>query len=391
MKILFLAQRVPYPPVRGDKIATWHFLSHLRQEHEVRVVCFAHDAQEDADAESLRATGVEVETFRPRGRLRALPRLLGSQPLTLGVFGSDALAACVDRRVGEVDLAFAYSSSMGAFLLHHELPRLMYFAELDSDKWRQYAGSTGLPMRWIYAREARTLLAFERELARSVDASLVCTPLEREVFRRWIPDVDPAIVRMGVDVARFHPQPERAEPDHVVFVGVMNYWPNVEGCLWFCEAVLPRLRELRPDVRFSIVGAHPTKAIRALGSLPGVTVTGWVEDPVDWFARASVAVAPLRIARGIQNKVLESLAMGLPVVGTTCATQGIEGEPGAHYLVEDEPQGLARRIAELLADPEAARALGCAGRRFVEERYPWERTLLALDALVAEHAPRRTD
>jgi sugar transferase (PEP-CTERM/EpsH1 system associated) len=386
VRILFLSQRVPYPPNRGDKITTWRLIERMRRRHEVRVVAFAHDARDEQAVRELEALGFPVSPFRLHGslaRLSALPLLATSRPLTLGVYGSRALQHEVDRLAASSDLAYAYSSSMGAFLEPHAgLTRIMHFGELDSDKWRQYAERSGWPMSWVYRREQRTLLEFERRVARSFSANVVCTPLEREVFQREIPGAPCEVLRNGVDLAHFAPAWQGREPAHVVFTGVMDYLPNAEGCAWFVREILPRVRAAHPRVRFSIVGAHPTAAVRRLARVPGVEVTGFVPDTRDWLRRASVAIAPLRIARGIQNKVLEALAMGLPLVGTRAATQGVEGVSGRDFLVEDEPGRFAEALCSLLAHPEQALELGRAGRRFVAATYDWERVFEPLDGLL---------
>ncbi len=383
MKILFLSQRVPYPPNRGDKITTWRLVERMSREHEVRIVAFAHDDADREAARELEAKGFEIATFEPRSKLAALPHLLGKRPMTLVVFGSRGLQEKVDEWIADTDLAYAYSSSMGAFFLPHALPRVMHFAELDSDKWRQYAEKTGWPMRAIYRREFKTLRSFEVDLAHAVDENVFCTPLEEEIFQREIPGAKSCVLRNGVDLTGYVPEPEAAEPGHLVFVGVMNYYPNVEGCQWFCDEILPRVRERIPEAKLSIVGAHPTPQVQKLADREGVLVTGFVDDPKDWLKRASVSVAPLRI----QNKVLEALAMGLPVVGTTSATQGVEGEPGRDFLLEDTVEGQVDAICGLLTDPERARALGARGRAFVEEHYDWEACLAPLDEMLARLGP----
>jgi glycosyltransferase involved in cell wall biosynthesis len=209
-----------------------------------------------------------------------------------------------------------------------------------------------------------------------------CTPLEERIFQERIPGRASMVLRNGVDLAKYRPgEPHEVEPDHLVFVGVMNYYPNVDGVVWFVREILPLVRQRRPNARLSIVGAHPSPDVRRLAREPGVTVTGFVDDPADWLRRAALSVAPLRIARGIQNKVLEALAMGLPVVGTTSATQGVEGTPGRQYLVADDVPSQVEAICGLLVDRERARELGRAARTFVEEHYDWERCLRPLDEL----------
>ncbi len=275
-----------------------------------------------------------------------------------------------------------FPSSMGAFFLRHELPRVMHFAELDSDKWRQYSERSGPPGKWIYRREWRTLLAFERELAAGSRANVLCTPLEEAIFRREIPGAPTAVLKNGVDLQHFQPAPKDSEPRRLVFTGVMDYLPNVDACQWFTRRIFLRLLEKFPDASFDIVGSKPKPEVQELVRYPNVRVTGFVPDTRTFLREASVAVAPLRIARGIQNKVLEALAMGLPVVGTTPATQGVEGTAGRDFLVADDEDAFYEAVKGLFERPAEAQDLGRRGRAFVEERYDWERCLAPLDGLL---------
>lgn len=388
VRILFLSQRVPYPPNRGDKITTWKLVERMRRAHEVEVVAFAHGADDLEAAAELTRRGIPTTPIPldlRRAKLAALPLLLGARPLTLGVYGSKRLQAEVERRAARSELAYAYSSSMGAFLLPHAgLRWVMHMAELDSDKWRQYAEQQSFPASWVYRREARTLLAFEQRLAAAASECVFCTPLEQAIFAERIPGRPSCVLRNGVDLAHFRPVPERAEPDHIVFTGVMDYFPNADAVAFFAREVLPLVRRERPQARFSIVGAQPTAEVRTLSSLPGVTVTGFVDDTREWLARAALAVAPLRIARGIQNKVLEACAMGLPVVGSTPATQGVEwqGHGPAPFVVADGAQATAAAVCAILCAPSTGRELGARARRFVEQRYDWEVCLTELDRIL---------
>jgi len=392
VRILFLSQRVPYPPNRGDKIATWNIIRHLRRDHDVQIVAFEHGAAERRSSEELRSMGFEVHTVPYRHSLQlawALPLLLTKRSLTTGVYGSSALQAVVDRLAPACDLAYAYSSSMGAFLLPHpSLPRVMAFMELDSDKWRQYAEVRPFPWSWVYRREARTLLTLERELAYASTQNVLCTPLEQRIFDEAFPEAPSTVLRNGVALEHFHPRDNAPEPGHIVFTGMMDYYPNADGCAFFARDVLPAVRERHPEAHFSIVGARPSRAVLALGELDGVRVTGFVDDTRDWLRRAAIAVAPLRIARGIQNKVLEALAMGLPVVGSTPATQGVEGTPGQDFLLADGAQATIAAVCSLLGDPDEAARLGRTGRTLVETSYDWEKLLKHLDQILAEALER---
>ncbi|MDA1263486.1 MAG: TIGR03087 family PEP-CTERM/XrtA system glycosyltransferase [Planctomycetota bacterium] len=383
MKLLFLSQRVPYPPNRGDKITTWQLVDRFRKAHDVTVIAFAHDEADVRAARELRGMGVDtvpIPLNLKARKLLALPLLATSKPLTLGVFGSKQLKAEVDARIAGADFAYAYSSSMGAFLAQHDTPWIMHFAELDSDKWRQYAERTSWPMSWIYKREAKQLLAFETHIAGRTATNVFCTPLEEKIFQEHVPGKPSLVVRNGVDLEYFSPAGNAPEHGHLVFTGVMDYLPNIDGCQWFVDEILPRIRESVPETTFTIVGSRPTSEVDKLAETAGVSVTGFVDDTRDYLRRAAVSVAPLRIARGIQNKVLEALAMGLPVVGTTSATQGVEGEPERDYLVRDEAEAFADEVVRLLQDRVAADTLARAGRALVEERYAWSAVLAPLDA-----------
>ena len=386
MRILFLSQRVPYPPNRGDKITTWRLVERMKRTHDVRCIAFAHDEADVAAARELEAKGIPTVAVRYRDawkKFSSLPLLLTRTPLTLGVYGSRELQAAVDRTIGSCDMAYAYSSSMGAFLEKHtSKPRVMHFGELDSDKWRQYSQRTRFPMSWVYAREHTTLLEFERRIARAFTENVLCTPLEQKIFAAAIPGASSTVLRNGVDLEHYKPPAADPEPAHLVFTGVMNYYPNADGCIWFVHEILPLVQRAFPAARLTIVGAHPTSEVRALAGAHGVTVTGFVKDTREWLARAAISIAPLRIARGIQNKVLEAMAMGLPVVGTTSATQGVEGENGRDYLVADDARAFADSVCALLRDPARARSIGREARRFVEANYDWEVVFRHLDEIL---------
>ncbi|MGA0060943.1 MAG: TIGR03087 family PEP-CTERM/XrtA system glycosyltransferase, partial [Planctomycetota bacterium] len=364
--VVFLSQRVPHPPDRGDRISTSHLLRHFREEGcRIRIGCFAEDDRDERSADELRSFAAEVccPRIEPgKRRLWSLRGLLTGEPLTLPYFRHHELRCAIDRWMREdpPDLVFLYSSSMGQYVEAYPRPlRVMHFAELDSDKWAQYAAKSGLAGRFIYGREARELLKYEQRIARAFDTSLVVSDVERELFRKLIPDVDPIVIPNGVEVGHFTSAGDgMREPHTVVFTGVMDYEPNVDGVLWFAESCWPQLRAEFPDARFLVVGNRPTAAIQALDGRHGITVTGWVETTPPYFDRATVAIAPLRLARGLQNKVLEAMSMGLPVVATQKASQGLGQVPADTLSVADDPAAITSEVRRLWKDPAGARATG---------------------------------
>ncbi|MGA0867375.1 MAG: TIGR03087 family PEP-CTERM/XrtA system glycosyltransferase [Planctomycetota bacterium] len=395
--VVFLSQRVPHPPDRGDRISTSHLLRHFREEGcRLRIGCFAEDDRDERSADELRSFAAEVccPRIEPgKRRLWSLRGLLTGEPLTLPYFRHHELRCAIDRWMREdpPDLVFLYSSSMGQYVEAYPRPlRVMHFAELDSDKWAQYAAKSGLAGRFIYGREARELLKYEQRIARAFDTSLVVSDVERELFRKLIPDVDPIVIPNGVEVGHFTSAGDgMREPHTVVFTGVMDYEPNVDGVLWFAESCWPQLRAEFPDARFLVVGNRPTAAIQALDGRHGITVTGWVETTPPYFDRATVAIAPLRLARGLQNKVLEAMSMGLPVVATQKASQGLGQVPADTLSVADDPAAITSEVRRLWKDPAGARATGARAAAYVREHFLWSHMFERLDDALGRAAARR--
>lgn len=395
MKLLYLAQRVPFPPDRGDKIITYHEVRHLARHHEVVVACLAQDPAEFENARQLRGIAAEVHAIPlspMHARARALASLVRGRPFTLGYFDEPELRRVVGDLLatGSVDAAFAFCSGVAQFVDAAEgLPRLLHLVDMDSQKWRQYAQTSAAPMRWVYALEAQRLLAYERRLAGLMDHSFVCTDNELADFRRLAGEARITSLANGVDTDYYRPDPAGvAKADEIVFTGVMNYAPNVDCVVWFCQKILPEVRRRIPSATFTICGAHPSQAVLDLARIEGVVVTGRVPDVRPYLAQAALAVAPLRIARGVQNKVLEAMAMGLPVVATPAAHAGIDAAPGRELLIAAEAQAFADQVCMLLADEGQRRRIGAAARLRIEQRYSWDAHMAEIDARLDEAVRR---
>lgn len=395
MKLLYLAQRVPYPPDRGDKIITFHQVQHLARNHEVLVGCLAQDDADLENASRLRSIVSEVHAVRlspMRAKLRALRSLALGEPFTVGYFCERELHEYTRSLVaeGSLDAIITFCSGVAQFAERAcNVPRIIHFCDLDSLKWKQYAVTAMPPARWIYALESRRLLEYERRLARTFDYSLVCTPKELEDFQRLVASERVACVPNGVDVEYFRPTDTTKDELSLVFTGVMDYLPNVDAAKWFCQEILPLVRQRRPRVTFTICGARPTPAVKALAAAGGIAVTGSVPDVRPYLAKAAVAVVPVRIARGIQNKVLEAMAMGLPVVTTTRAFEGIDAVSGTDLLAADKPEEFADLVSRLLDDPRWRAQMGRAARARIEQSYRWEVPLGQLDAILDQTIGRR--
>lgn len=395
MDILFLCHRVPYPPDRGDRITTWHFLQHMLAEgHSVRLGCFREEARDAEAVTFLRSKGIEVEApMLSRGwrKLWSMRGLLTGEALTVPFFAHGGLRKKIEEwcATKPPDLIYVYSSSMAQYVLARKgCPKVMHFAELDSDKWRQYSQQGGPLGRWIYGREAKKLLAFEDAVARDFDLSIVVSEVERELFTRRIPGVVPEVLPNGVDVDHFRSRGDTERHPHtLVFTGVMDYEPNVDGVQWFADECWPQLKAAYPDARFLIVGSRPNEAVKALAKRPGIEVTGRVPETPPYFDRAAVAIAPLRLARGVQNKVLEALSMGMPVVSTPQAAQGLGDVPEGTLSVHSRPDEMVATIRGLFDSPARARAQGLAAASWVREHFRWQNMYQRLDAMFARLRP----
>ena len=390
-RLLFLAHRLPYPPDKGERIRAWHMLEHLARDWSIDLGCLSDDPADAQHLPMLRelCRSVHAEPVGPRITLaaRALLRARPGQPLTLGWFHAPGLRAWVDAQLasGEHDAAFVYSSAMAPYVMGARLPHsVLDLVDVDSEKWRAYAAGAAPPRRQLWAREARTLLAFERRAAAAFDHTILVSQAECARFASLAPEVAERLswVDNGVDLARFDPAqlwPNPFTPGRpaLVFTGTMDYRPNIAAVTWFAEAVLPVLRGFNPAIEFHIVGTRPTTAVRALAQRPGVHVTGRVADTRPYIAHAAIAVAPLTIARGIQNKVLEAMAMARPVIASPAAFEGVRARAGRDLLVAEGVDATVQAVLAVLRGEYPG--LGLAARAAMLRRYDWSMTLRRLD------------
>lgn len=383
---LFLCHRMPWPPDKGDKIRSYHVLRRLAERYRVHLGTFVDDPADWRHLASVEAlcAGVCVRPLSPwRTRWRALASLVRGDALSIGVYRDRVMRRWVERVLAEQKpaLAVCYSSGVAPLVMPHaHLRRVMDFVDVDSDKWRQYAQARrGLP-RMIYRREANRLARFEHRIAAQFDASIFVSEPEAAFFRQQVPASAGKVfgIPNGVDTGYWNPQRSCASPYQpgervVVFVGAMDYRANVDAVQWFAREVWPRVSTQCQEARFYIVGSKPTASVRALTELAGITVTGRVEDVRPYLAHAHVVAAPLRIARGIQNKVLEALAMEKVLLATPEAWEGVADFEGRQGCIDASPEVLAAEALRWLEVPQVARVP--AARAMIQSRYDWKRNL----------------
>ena len=393
--LLYLTHRIPYPPNKGDKVRSFNILRQLARTHRVWLGTFVDHRDDLQHIPTLGQWCEQVCAIPIEPRIRRIASLRGlvqGEALSLPYYRSPRLAEWVLRTVGEHDIraAVAFSGPMAQYLGVPGLARrVVDFCDVDSAKWTQYAAEHRWPMSWLYRREGERLLAFEREAAAQVDASLFVTEAEATLFRAAAPELSTrvGVMQNGVDADFFSPANAGESPyppggPVIVFSGAMDYWPNVDAVTWFATELLPRIRQAVPGVRFCIVGMNPAPAVQALAG-EGVVVTGTVPDVRPYIAHADVVVAPLRIARGIQNKVLEAMAMARPVVVSADSATGLAARPGQDFEIARDGDDTVRHVLALLADPARRSAMGTAARTCVVDYYSWQAHLAQLDALLA--------
>jgi sugar transferase (PEP-CTERM/EpsH1 system associated) len=387
MRILMLAHRIPYPPHTGDKVRAFHIARHLAQQHDLTLAFLVDDPGDWPGVEALRREVGQLEfsrLWKPWGMLKGLVGFPAGTPLTLSCFASRKLRGRIARRLSEADydLIYVSSSSMAQYVEGTAAPVVMDFVDVDSDKWTQYGQRTRPPLAWVYRTEGRRLRRYEAGVARWARLCVLATAAEEALLRSFAPWANTAVVPNGVDLAYYAPNGEGGSEPVLIFTGAMDYRPNIDAVRFFCTDIFPSVRREVPEARFLIVGLNPAPSVCRLASMPGVVVTGAVPDVRPFYAGASVCVAPLRIARGVQNKVLQAMAMRIPVVATRRACEGIAARPGHDVIVEDDPGAFAARVVELLKRPAARAALGRRGRAFVEAHHSWETSLARLDGLL---------
>ena len=426
MRIIYLAHRIPYPPNKGDKIRSYHHVRHLAERHDVSVFAFVDEAADEDGAARLREYCREVVTIRlhkPVALARGALWLAAGRSLSEGFYRSRALRHAIARAAARepFDVAWAFSSVMAQYFAATNAPRrIVDCVDVDSEKWRQFGEDSRGPLRYAYRLEASRLRAFEAQLNREADQVLFVSPAEADLFRSFCPDAGRVgVIPNGVDTEYFRPagvaatltavqsprskvqsgreESSRAEttahvstpdatPPTVLFTGALDYRPNIDAVLFFVREVLPLVRREIPDAGFLAVGHRPAPELLREAHKPdgALRIAGSVPDIRPYFAETGVYVAPLRLGRGVQNKVLEAMAMRLPVVASPLAVAGLAAEGGTHVLVADTPEQFAAAVVSLLRNPQRAAQLSAAAGRLISERYTWQANLQLLDDTLAQ-------
>lgn len=394
--LLYLVHRLPYPPNKGDKLRSFHFLKHLSKNHRIFLGTFIDTPDDEPYVAELRSFCAAIKAVRlnPSGaKIRSINGLISGQPLTIHYFRDPRMQRWVDSVVNneQIDTAIVFCSGMAQYLENRQrLPVLLDMVDVDSAKWGSYAQKQAWPMKWIFAREATLLEAYERQIASRFSRTFFVTAEERKVFAKAAPECALRLetIPNGVDGEYFSPAIELDNPFPrdvvpIVFTGTMDYWINAEGITWFVHEVMPQLVIKWPTLRLHIVGRNPGKEINALAS-EHVVVTGTVPDTRPYLKYAAAVVAPIRISRGIQNKIIEAMAMAKVVIAHAECAIPINAVSGEELLSASTADEFAEIINNCISDPALAAAVGSRARQRVLSDYDWETNLSKIDRYLTQ-------
>ena len=401
-EILFLAHRIPWPPNRGDKIRSHHILKYLAKLAPVHVATLTEDADDRAQERELAGLAASyclADRAKPLA-LAGVEAVLKGQPVSLPAFHHSKIDSYVGKllKTGKISTIVVFSSQMAQYVPDYFAGTvIMDFVDVDSAKFESYAETSGWPMQWVHTREGKYLSAYEAQVARNADISLFVSEAEAALFRErsdlGADKVQP--LSNGIDTVFYDPHKVTAEPslrNHsgptFVFTGQMDYAPNIDAVSYFASDVMPHICKTHPKALFAIVGRNPSDAVKALHGSNGIIVTGAVDDVRGWIEGADIIVAPLRIARGIQNKVLEAMAMAKPVIASPEAAEGIAAQDGVHFVVADGADAQVNSICKMLTDNKAAQEMGAVARAHVVSTMSWDAALAPLKTMMTAPSVR---
>ena len=390
-KLLYLVHRIPYPPNKGDKIRSFNILRALSKKYDVYLASFIDDPEDYQYQEKVQeyCKQTYIENLSPRySKIRSTRGFIRFKPLTLDYYRSKTMQSWVSDIVNKhkISKALVFSSSVAQYVEGVEfrnIRRIIDFVDIDSDKWRQYAKSKNWPLSWVYSREARHLQQYEHQIAKEFDYSLFVTREEASHFMttHGLDENHVGYFDNGVDTEFFSPEIMLTSPyskydKAIVFAGAMDYWANVDAVYWFANNIFPAIKSLIPEAVFYIVGTNPAEKVKSLTSINGVYVTGRVEDIRAYVRHACCSVAPLRIARGVQNKVLEAMSMAKYVIASPEAMEGIAICEGCEYTTASCEQDYIDAICKILGNEELT--IASNSRICMQNRYSWDATLRKL-------------
>ena len=413
MRILYLVHRIPYPPNKGDKIRSFNEIKYLSKRHKIHLACLIDEDRDIGHIKTLEkycSSVNAVKIDKKIAKLRSLFSLIRNRPLSVSYFFSKNLKRRIDQllETQSFDAILVFSSSMAQYVINVKgIPKIMDFVDVDSDKWLQYSKYTRFPYSWLYQIEANRLAKYETNVAETFDHSIFVSEKEVELFKKQNPQIrNVTAISNGVDLEYFNPELNHSsqfivrnnennqqqstciQKPILLFSGAMDYYANVDGVIWFCKDIFPGIKERFPTAQFYIVGSKPNKKIQRLMKNDGVVVTGFVEDIRQYYRKADLCVIPLRIARGIQNKILEAMAFDIPVVATPQAFAGIKALPERDLEIAEDSKEFITKSIHVLSNQKFKEFLTKNGKKVVRNYYNWATNLSYLESILLKKNPQ---
>jgi polysaccharide biosynthesis protein PslH len=404
MNILYLAHRIPYPPNKGEKIRMYNQIKYLSEFGDIYLIALVDDPADFVHHSALKKLCREVHLFPVNKILKKIltfKELFSNKPLTTGYFYKNEVQETFNNLLAKYEFKtiISFSVQMAEYMFRAQLTGkknhpnkeifkktsiIMDFCDVDSAKWHAYGKISKWPLSAIYLREAKLLSNYEHRTAEFVDISIFASIREKQYFQKQHPDLKSIIeITNGVDLDFFNPKAKCKSIQSpfstvLVFTGAMDYYANADGAIWFIEKILPEIRKQFPDTAFYMAGSTPGKELKRLANNKDILLTGFVEDIRPYYNLATICIIPLRVARGIQNKILEAMAMARPVVTTKIAFEGISAKPGKDLLVSENEKGFAEAVISLIKNKEYRKKIANNGRSAAENNYNWEINLSPL-------------
>ncbi len=405
MHCLYLAQRVPFPPNKGEKLRSFHQINFLRQQGIAITVAAPLENEGELPYFHQLKAGYGCEVLHaPLGNkiMRYVSGLIRNASMSEAHFYSSELQQQIDTLIaeGKIDAIICTASSMAGYVFRSSTLKaltknttlIMDFMDMDSNKWDQYSEAASFPMSWVYKREAACIRRLEKQVGDTFDACFFVAEPETQMFNSENPSIKAQVITIGngIDPSEFYPAATPAETmaPRLLFAGVMDYAPNVDAMIWFYQHVWPNVKAKWPDATLTIAGMNPTPEISGLDAQPGITVTGFVEEILPYFHQSNIFIAPFRIARGIQNKILQAFACGLPVVATSMGAEGIIYTDGENIRVGDSPQAMFEAIETYMTNQAIYQQTRQSAIETIATHYSWQSKLQSLLTLLPEKMER---
>jgi len=387
MKILFLTPRFPFPPIGGDKLRFFNIMKYLSKMHEIFIICFSDQKINPDLIKPYKDYFKKLDVVylpKIKSYINCIIGLIKKRPLQISYYQSQEMVRLIQKRIGEekFDAICCHLIRMAEYVRNYPIYKILDMTDAQSLNYLRsisYSKDTW----FLVSRFERTLVhRYEQAIWKFFDKNYVVSPLDCNYLKKFNNNMNIDVLQNGVDTEKYTFKLNDHSNKKICFIGNMRTFPNSDAVVWFCNEIFSLIKEKIPDIEFYIIGTEPKKCVRDLAKKKGVYVTGEVNNINEYIWNSAVSVAPMRAGAGIQNKILESMALGTPVVTTSVGLEGLECKPDRDLLVADSPQDFAEQVIRLIQDKELRMQISKNARKLIEEKYTWNKTLKKLDEII---------